>query len=83
MIFCRIWSTNKWTSENWFVSNKSKVQCACWSYCSSILLFGTDSSSIINAIYFQKLDVFVESKENNFSLPIINLNKVFIDEDQL
>jgi len=79
----RIWSTNTWVSENWSVNNKSRVQCACWSVCSSILLFGTDSCSIINAIYFQKSDIFIESKDKNVAWPIIDLNRVSVNDEHL
>lgn len=57
---CRIWSTDKWTSDKWSVKNQSRVQCACWSPCSNILLFATDACQEINAIDFRKSDVFDE-----------------------
>lgn len=70
---CRIWSTDKWTSDKWLLNNRSKVQCACWSSCSSILLFATDLLPIINAIDFRKSDVFNETNYEKVAWPIIDL----------
>lgn len=70
----RIWSTDKWTSDKWYVSNHSRIQCACWSPCSLILLFATDSSPIINAIDFRESNVFSGSSNNEkVAWPIIDL----------
>lgn len=78
---CRIWSTEKWTSDKWSVNNLSRVQCACWSPCSSILLFATDSSPTINAIDFRKSDVFNGSTDyKKVAWPVIDLKSECIND---
>lgn len=70
----RIWSTDKWTSDKWWVNNHSRVQCACWSPCSLILLFATNSCSTINAIDFRESDVFSGfTNHKKVAWPVINL----------
>ncbi|VVC42525.1 WD40/YVTN repeat-like-containing domain,WD40 repeat [Cinara cedri] len=77
----RIWSTDKWTSDKWSVSNGSRVQCACWSPCSSILLFATDSCPTINAIDLRKSNVFKESTSYpKAAWPIIDLNSECVND---
>jgi len=77
----RIWSTDNWTSDKWSLNNRSRVQCACWSPCSLILLFATDSCSIINAIDFRKSDVFNGSKNyKKVAWPIIDIKSECINE---
>jgi len=76
----RIWSTDKWTSDKWSVSNHSRVQCACWSPCSSILLFATASCSIINAIDFRQKDIFNDSTNyKKVAWPVIDLKSECIN----
>lgn len=77
----RIWSTYKWTSDKWAVKNRSRVQCACWSPCSSVLLFATDTSPIINAIDFRKADVFdgpIDYKK--VAWPVIDLKSECVND---
>ncbi|KAL5238563.1 hypothetical protein ACI65C_005973 [Semiaphis heraclei] len=77
----RIWSTDNWTSDKWSLNNRSRVQCACWSPCSLILLFATDSCSIINAIDFRKSDVFNGSRNyKKVAWPIIDIKSECINE---
>lgn len=77
----RIWSTDKWTSDKWSLNNRSRVQCACWSPCSLILLFATDSCSIINAIDFRKSDVFNGSRNyKKVAWPIIDIKSECIND---
>lgn len=81
MLVCRIWSTDKWTSDKWTLSNRSRVQCACWSPCSQVLLFATDSCPTINAIDFRVSDVFNGSTNyKQIALPVIDLKSLYIKD---
>ncbi|XP_022180553.1 aladin-like isoform X2 [Myzus persicae] len=77
----RIWSTDNWTSDKWSLNNRSRVQCACWSPCSLVLLFATDSCSVINAIDFRKSDVFNGSRNyKKVAWPIIDIKSECIND---
>ncbi|XP_025419374.1 aladin-like [Sipha flava] len=77
----RIWSTDKWTADRWSLNNRSRVQCACWSPCSSVLLFATNSSPIINAIDFRKSDVFNGSTNyKKVAWPVIDLKSECVND---
>lgn len=81
ILICRIWSTDKWTSDKWSLNNRSRVQCACWSPCSSVLLFATDSSPTINAIDFRITDVFNGSTNyQQIALPVIDLTHIQVKD---
>lgn len=80
----RIWSTNRWTSDKWVVNNRSRVQCACWSPCSLVLLFATNSGPVINAIDFRKANVFdgpINYKK--VARPVIDLKSECINDKEL
>ncbi|XP_050530915.1 aladin-like isoform X2 [Daktulosphaira vitifoliae] len=80
----RIWNTDKWVSDKWSVSTKSRVQCACWSPCSLILLFATDSCPAVNAIDFRKSDVFNEPLNyKKVAWPVIDLKSERINDKNI
>ncbi|XP_050438537.1 aladin-like isoform X2 [Adelges cooleyi] len=80
----RIWTTDKWSSDKWSVNSKSRVQCACWSPCSSVLLFATNSCATINAIDFRKSDIFNEpSNYKKVAWPVIDLKNERINDKDI
>lgn len=48
----RVWDTTKWVPERWRVLS-GHVQTACWSPCSTVLLFTTSEESVVYALQFK------------------------------
>ncbi|KAK3923787.1 Aladin [Frankliniella fusca] len=49
----RVWNTSNWVPERWRVLS-GNVRSACWSPCSTVLLFTTSEESVVYALQFKQ-----------------------------
>ncbi|XP_055840899.1 aladin [Episyrphus balteatus] len=74
----RVWSAEKhWEPERWTVAN-GYIQSACWSPCSSFLLFVTSDESTLYRLQFFEEQLFATSNLPKQALPIADLTKFTI-----
>lgn len=77
----RVWECKSWTAERWHIDS-GYVQTACWSPCSSVLLFITSSEPFIYSLSFVSYDRVFRNESNNspnLAERIYDLTKIEID----
>lgn len=78
----RVWDTDKWTQEPWTIAS-GHVQAACWSPCSSVLLFATSEEPIIYSLTFRQQDrVFQRDDAFKTILRVVDLTEVEVNEGE-
>lgn len=60
----RVWECKTWKAERWHIDT-GYVQTACWSPCSSVLLFVTSNEPFIYSLSFVSYDKVFQSETNN------------------
>lgn len=74
----RVWSSEKhWEPERWTISS-GNIQSACWSPCSTFLLFVTSEESTLYRLQFFEEQLFAKSNLPKQALPIADLSKLTI-----
>lgn len=80
-MICRVFNCKNWNPERWTVQS-GRVQAACWSNTSDVLVFATTDEPVLYGLTFQTVDtVFMSHSESaaNLSVPLYDLSRVDLD----
>ena len=81
-IIFRVWDTDRWIPERWTIIS-GHVQAACWSPCSTMLLFATSEEPVIYSLTFSKSGSLLCSDDvSRNALPVIDLSEVEVNDGE-
>ncbi|XP_075238272.1 aladin-like isoform X2 [Lycorma delicatula] len=80
-IVFRVWETSYWNPELWSLRN-GRVVAACWSACSSALLFATSTESVIYALTFGPMAAVFNSENTRSAASIIDVAAITLSNGE-
>lgn len=81
-MFRRVWDSNTWTQDNWYLVS-GRVQTACWSSSSSVLLFATTTEPFIYALAFNTLGSVFKCDDTQEARIVVDLTPVEVDDERI
>lgn len=78
ILYFRVWKTEKWIPERW-TTVSGRVQTACWSPCSSVILFATTEEPLVYALPFDAVGSVFQSDDLCNASPVIDLTPIEMD----